>query len=211
MIELNLLPKELRKKKRRQMPNIKPVPIAIGVVAVLVFTHLLLALLVMNNSNLLKTLKSKWEQMAPQRETTERIAKETNELEKRVTAVRMLAKPQLNWARIMSGLNQAMIPNVWLSDFRLLFNGRPYAIGGKDKRPTTLVLTGYALGTSEEATSTVARFINSLKRNNDFFMYFDAIELKDMKNTSVAGSESMAFNLLCEFKKPAEPAKKAKR
>jgi len=208
MIELNLLPKELRKKRKRQMPDIKPVPIAAGVAAVLVFTHIVLVLMAANDNNLLKELKAKWEQMAPQREMTEKIARETNELEKRVTAVRMLAKPALDWARLMSGLNQAMIPSVWLADLRVFFNGRPYNLGAKDQKPTTLVLAGYALGRSEEATSTAARFINSLKGAGDFYGYFDEIELKNLKKVTVSGSEAMLFNLVCEFSKPKKPGKK---
>ncbi|MEA3489206.1 MAG: PilN domain-containing protein [Candidatus Omnitrophota bacterium] len=209
MIELNLLPRELRKKKKRQMPDIKPVPILVGVAGVLVLVHILLALLVINNGILLKTLKKKWERMKPQKEMTDRIARETSELEKRVTAVRALAKPDLSWTTLLSGLNQAMIPNVWLSDLRLSFGGRAYSIRKEGQVPTQLNLTGYALGKSEEATSAVARFINSLKRNKIFFDYFKDVELQNMRSSTVAGEEVMNFNLKCDFKKPEEKSETA--
>lgn len=211
MFELNLLPPELRTKKKAQMPEIKPVPILIGVAGVLIFMHFALAVLAMNNAHTLRNLGKKWEEMRPQKEITDRIARETNELERKVAAVRAIAKPKVSWTRLLSGLNDAMTPTVWLSDFKLLFGGKGYRSGKAGDVPTKLILTGYALGRSDVATATVAKFINSLKRSKDFFGYFDTIELLTMKSGSVAGEEVMVFNLTCAFKQPEEPAKPVKK
>ncbi|MFH1552650.1 MAG: hypothetical protein ABID83_03310 [Candidatus Omnitrophota bacterium] len=209
MIELNLLPKELRKKKKppAQLPRIPVLPIAAGVAVVLVVMHILFVLFVMNNNRLSRTLKAKWEQIQPEREKTESIARETNALQRRITAVKEVSRPEISWARLLSGLSQAMIPNVWLSDFELKFDGRAYNIKKGSERPTTLILTGYALGKSEAATTAVAKLINSLKRDKDFSEYFADVELQDMRTHEIAGEEAMAFSLACDFKKQAKPVK----
>jgi hypothetical protein len=114
---------------------------------------------------------------------------------------------------VLSGLNQAIIPNVWLSEFNLQFNGRPYSIKRGDELPTALVLKGYAVGNSEAATTTVAKFITSLKKNKDFSHYFGDVELQNMRGQVMDGEEVMMFTLSCKFSessKPSAPGKKKK-
>ncbi|MDP8298961.1 MAG: hypothetical protein P9L88_03575 [Candidatus Tantalella remota] len=214
MIELNLLPKELRKRKKKkerssggpaiELPKLPLIPIVVGLLGVLIVAHLLFSLLVMNKSGLAKTLKGKWQEMQPQKEKTDAIARETNELDKKITAVRRIAKPDLSWTRVLSGLNQAIIPNVWLSEFALEFNGRAYSIKRGDEPPTSLVLKGYAVGKSGVATTTVAKFITSLKKNKDFSAYFDEVELENMRGQVIDGQEVMMFRLSCKFRGPTK-------
>ena len=128
-------------------------------------------------------------------------------------AIRKIAKPGISWAKILSGLNQAMIPNAWLSDFKLTFKTGGKRKGDEIGAPISLDLTGYAVGRSEVAMPTVGRFMESLKENKDFVEYFSEIELEDIRNYVISGEEVMLFKLVCEFKteeKPA-PAKKQKQ
>ncbi|MGD2279420.1 MAG: hypothetical protein PVH45_04940 [Candidatus Omnitrophota bacterium] len=202
MIELNLLPKELRKvkKKATALPAIPVMPVCIGVVAVLVVVHLTFLLLINNNRGLSVKLTENWNQMQPQKKKTDAFFTELNKLQKRVEAIREIAKPDLSWAKILSGLNQAIVANVWLSDFKLTFKN-----GGRrdeeQKLPVSLDLTGYAVGRSEVALPTVGRFMESLKNNKDFSGYFEEIELEDIRNFNISGEEVMMFKLVCHFKK----------
>ena len=207
MIELNLLPKEMRRKKRKvELPSIPFLQIAIGIVAFLIVCHILIVTLLFFRSGSLKRLKAEWETMQPQKKATDKVARETNELEKRIAAIRKIAKPDLSWTKLLSGLNQAMIPGIWFSNLQLEFKGKSYnpKTGGN---PTALVLTGYALGKSEVGTASVARLINSLKRSKDFSGYFSEIELENMNAKKFEGEEAMFFRLECTFKQP--PKKKA--
>ncbi len=203
MIELNLLPAELRKKKKRAEPALKiPVlPIAVCVAGALIVIHLWVILLVKNKRDLSISLREKWDQMQPQREKTEKITKGIDEFQERIRAIKRIAKPGLDWSQLLTGLNQAVIPNIWLSDFEVKFREK----GGKGQKisssPVRLDITGYALGKSEETTSLVAKFITSLKRNKGFSVYFEDIELEDMRNLQIAGEEAMMFRLNCRFKK----------
>jgi hypothetical protein len=212
MIELNLLPKELRKKKKKAvaMPTIPVIPICIGVVSLLIVTHLLLIFLIKNNRDLSKKLTNNWSQMKPQKEKTDAFFNELNSLQKRVEAIRKIAKPGLSWARLLSGLNQAMIPNVWLSEFKLRFQTQGRRLAKEKGMPVSLDLMGYAVGRSETALPTVGRFMESLKKIKDFSDYFDEIELEDIRNYVISGEEVMMFKLVCKFK-TEEPAAKPKK
>ncbi|MBD3296541.1 MAG: hypothetical protein GF392_04170 [Candidatus Omnitrophica bacterium] len=202
MIELNLLPKEFRKKKKKQIeiPELPYLPIAGGVLALFVVVHIALIVFTGNNRRLADKLSVKWQNMRPQREKTEKIAKEINALQKRVAAVRKIAKPDLDWARLLSGLNEAVIPNIWLAEFNVSTDGRSQGEGD----PQALMLSGFAVGRSETAMSTVGRFMESLKSNEDFFRYFDDIELQHIKNTDIAGQEAMMFKFSCAFMEIAD-------
>ncbi len=209
MIELNLLPKELRRKRKKrkaaELPKIPIFPITVGVLAALFVTYLVLMFLARSNRKLSVTLTTKWEQMQPQREKTDNIAKEINALDKRVEAMRKISKPELEWARLLGGLNQAVIANVWLSEFQMRTTRTGEGRGGQDI-PVSLDLTGYALGKSEIAMSTVGRFMESLKRSRDFSDYFEEIELQNIRNAMISGDEVMMFKLICRFKAAEQPA-----
>ncbi|MFQ5952369.1 MAG: PilN domain-containing protein [Candidatus Omnitrophota bacterium] len=209
MIELNLLPKELRRKKKKKptaMPEIPVIPICIGVVCLLLVTHLTLIFLTKNNRDLSVTLKNNWDQMKPQKEKTDKFFTEMHDLQRRVEAVRLIAKPELSWAKLLNGLNQAMIPNIWLSDLKLTFEK-----GERREKPVSLDLTGYALGRSDVALPTVGRFMESLKKNKNFSPYFEEIELEDMRNYVISGEEVMMFRLDCRFKRKEQPKPKEKK
>ena len=174
MIELNLLPKELRKVKKKvtALPTIPVLPVCIGVVAVLIVVHLTFLLLINNNRGLSVRLTENWNQMQPQKKKTDAFFTELNNLQKRVEAIREIAKPDLSYAKILSGLNQAMVANIWLSDFKLTFTTGGGRKAKEEKLPISLDLTGYAVGRSEVALPTVGRFMESLENNKDFSGYF---------------------------------------
>ncbi len=200
MLELNLLPKELRKVRKKkassvQMPNIPIMPVLVGIVTVLIGVHFLLMFFAGNRKEELKVLKSRWKQMQPQREKTENVYNEIATLEKKVASIRKIAKPDLDWAKLLSGLNRAVIEGVWLSEFELK-KGTKKSVNALD----SLFVAGFALGKSESATAIVARFISSLKKSADFMVYFEDIELQNMKAHNVAGTGVMMFQLDCQFK-----------
>ena len=192
------------------MPDIPVIPIAIGVLAALIIIHTLSLFLFYNNQNLSKSLQNKWEQMEPQRVKTEKVTKEINGLREKTEAVRLIAEPQLNVAKLLNGLNRAMIPNIWLSKMEMELieekSGRGKSL--TYTRDRVLDITGFALGKSEIATSNVAKFITSLKGNKKFSEYFDDIELENMQNRELLGEEVMRFKLLCKFKEKYLPKKK---
>ena len=205
MIELNLLPKELRKKKKRQiqmpkLPKLPALPAAIAVIAVLIIIHVLMSLMVMTNKKNFAMLDKKWQQMKPQRERTEKLAREINAIEKRNAAVKKISKPDLEWSRLLSGLNQAVIPKIWLSLFELSFRSTAGKKVTISDLPVSLKLIGYALGKSEEATATVAKFINSLEENLHFGSCFEEVELRNMRSNNIAEEEVMMFELNCLFR-----------
>lgn len=210
MIELNLLPKELRKVKRvsMQLEKIPVAKIAIAVLLGLIALHLLLIFFDAQNHSILKKLTAEWNNMQGQREETGKLTREIIALEKKLEAVRGITESEFNWAKLLSGLNNSVIPNIWLSKLELTFQDfkKKEKKGASEKVPIAVSITGYALGSSQEATSIVAKFITSLKKNTEFSDYFREIELHNMVAREVDGKEVMRFVLNCRLKS-ADPEK----
>ncbi len=198
MIELNLLPKEFRKKKKHSaiIPSLPSLPIAAGVLAVFIALNFILGFFDMNSRNSLAVLNEKWDSMRPEREKTEKLTNEISSLEKRVAAIRKIAKPDLNWTKLLEGLSQAVIPNIWVSGFELK-SAKP---NGSSKDKGFIEIEGYALGKSEQATRLVSKFISNLEGIKEFSDSFETIELKNINKREFAEEEVMLFKLYCNFK-----------
>jgi len=210
MIELNLLPKELRKVKRvsLQLEDIPVAKIAIAVLSGLIVLHLLLILFDARNHSILKKLTAEWDGMEEQREETGKLTEEIIALEKKLEAVGNITESDFNWTKLLSGLNNSVIPNIWISGLELTFQDskKKGKRKGSEKVPTAVSITGYALGSSQEATSIVAKFITSLKENTEFSDYFREIALQNMRMNEIDGKEVMMFVLACHLKS-ADPEK----
>lgn len=208
MIELNLLPPERKQKIRKKANiNIPVAPVCVTLAAGLILIHILVLLLQMNSRGLAGELAIKWEQMKIQKDRTDLLAKESAGLRNKLDAIKRISETDIDWTRLLSGLNNAIIPNVWLVNFQPSM-GKSSA--NKD-RPVALKLSGYALGSSESATSTVGRFIKSLEAENNFMYYFSEIELVGVKGRVVSGEQAMSFDLICEVKEKGPEEKPLKR
>ena len=211
MIEINLLPEELKKKKKVKAPKpeagaapsfsfsfkIQLLPTCLGVLGGILLLNFIVTLLTSMNVNSSYGMQDEWKGLKPQKEIIDRIKSKSMALKKRLNSIRRIAHPELEWTRLLSGLNQAVIPDVWLTSFKPTL--APQGTEGKTM-PLSLSLEGYAVGKSETATSTVAKFINSLKNNKDFFGYFDDVELQDIRSSKISDQEAMKFKLVCKFK-----------
>jgi hypothetical protein len=213
MIEIDLLPKELRAKKKtiggEGVFDLYAMPAA----AVVVFTALLVWVFIAffegGKSRRVDELYSKWEEIKPQKQRFDQLSAEIAEVEKALEFVKKISKTEINWSKLLGGLNEAVTPGMWLSRLNLEGKGKTFDYKSPTDVPERLILTGYVIGNSEVATAGVARFIASLKETKDFEDFFEEIELLDMRSQELSGEDTMFFRLKCEFKKKevvAEPA-----
>jgi len=204
VIELNLLPKEMRKPERPVLPEMPVLPISIGVLALLVFVSVVLFLSINLKKGGVSGLTKQWDALGPQRTVVEKIVRDIQDLESREKAISELAAYKLDWSELLSGLNQSMIANVWLFEFKPVLAKKKTTRGKGPKKeaelPASLDLTGYAFGKSEAATSTVAKFINSLKNHKEFSKYFEEIGLDSVRKQVYKDEDVMRFKLICKFK-----------
>jgi len=225
MIELNLLPQELKRKKRTlELPEIPIIPIAACIIGALVFVQLFLGGLILMSKAQLTGLEKTWQSLAPEKAELDNIKKELASRARMTEAIDGLIEEQPNWARLLNEMSNSLTPNIWLTELECgeetekhprraakLPERRAVAKGSKKPGPAgpdglvepkggILIISGFAAGRGEETTANVARFIRSLKENEGFFRDFADVELVSMKKSVVEKQDVMNFTLACKYR-----------
>jgi len=215
MIELNLLPEEVRKKRAKiELPDLPLIPIGAALVGAMVIIQLLLGGLIFLNQKEKARLDKEWEELLPKKVKLDAIKKEISDLGKKVQSIEYLMEKRLNWARLLDELSASLTANIWLTELaysekiekRKTFSSRAQ-LGGK-KAPKakeesflirTLTLSGRASLKGEEAPAYIGRFTEALKANKDFSKHFSEIEPGPIKKGTVEKEEVMNFTVICKF------------
>ena len=207
MIELNLLPEELRKKKKKfEMPEIPVVTIAVVFIGFLAVIQLLLGGWILMSKRQLVVLDTEWKALAPDKAELDGIKKVLLSAGRKTNAIEALIAERLSWARLLNELSNSLSANIWLTE--LAYRKNPAGPSGRasagDPVEESLMLSGSAVARGEQATQDIARFIKALKANKNFFKYFDDIELVSIKKGLHTDKELMNFTLACKFKSNPE-------
>lgn len=213
MIEINLLPKELRKRKL-ELPNIFTHISFISVVAFILGIHLLLVIATTMKARKLDSYEKRWQEILPKKEEADKLKDELTEMRGKIDTVDSLVRGRISWAKKLSDLSDAIIHGVWLNRLWLerkivLEKAESTKSGeggaGADAAPKkvivkTLHLNGSVIATGGEETAAIGRFIRGLKNNKGYFADFKEIEATSIQRSHLKDVEVMDFELLCYFK-----------
>ena len=221
MIELNLLPQELRKQRKKiELPDLPLIPISAAIIGALVVIQLVLGFLIMVSNKQLTSAEKTWKVLAPKKAEFDKIKKEIALTAQKTNAIEGLITDRFNWASFLNELSNSLTANIWLTE--LSYNEQKTtaqpsskkkkrkAVIEASKQPTEqsverfLMMSGAASGKDEEGTAYIARFIKSLKNNKGFFSNFDDVELVSIKKGTVSGKDVMNFSISCKFKQESE-------
>lgn len=224
MLEINLLPEELRK-SRRAAPkieiknvNIEKLPLFnIVMIAAGIFVAVQVAVFgigLLGNAAL-HSLERKYKDILPAKTEADKLNAQASVMSNKVKAIDELMVKRFSWAKKLGSLNDALTPGIWLTqleyDEKLVERPRAGAAAQKAKesqgKPAMekvleryLIISGAASSMGEEGTALIGRFIKSLKENASFYSDFNDIELGNIKREQVAGQEVMNFKITCLFK-----------
>lgn len=125
MIEINLLPDELKKKDTRFKKfdlahlDLKGLPvfkIAIGVIGILAVVHgLLFAVAAYSNVNL-KELAKKQNELLPNTKEAQILKERSQMMVRKVGAINELMVKRFSWAKKLDALGDSMTPGIWLTE-----------------------------------------------------------------------------------------------
>ena len=222
MIELNLLPQEFRRKKRKkiELPKLPIIPFAVVIFGILIVLQVSLMGITLMLKSREARLEKRWEEIRPKKIELDKLKKEIGDINKQSDAINELMKERVLWSKILNEISSSITPNIWLTaiSYDEKAEKRPVkktakkvpAKSARKKSKTketyetyavrTLLISGNAAGRGEEAPAYIARFINALKKDKTFSVYFEDIEPVSMKKMQVAGEEVMDFTLSCTFK-----------
>ncbi len=206
MLEINLLPKE-HKKKKIELPELPFLPLLAGVLGLVVEVHLLFTLSLNLKTRTLRRLEKRWHEILPEKKNADNVIALLTSMRSKINTVDELIKGRLIWAKKLSDLSDAIIPGIWLN--RLWIETKVVSLRQRNERGEiqaeavtvkTLHLNGGVIVTGGEETAAVGKFMWSLKNNAGFFEDFSEIESAYMQRNELKGAEVMDFELICYFK-----------
>ncbi|MFH1655608.1 MAG: PilN domain-containing protein [Candidatus Omnitrophota bacterium] len=190
MIEVNLLPPELRKKEPKFMLAIpKETLYFVGgvVIAILVLMHIILIsnLIVKKAKN--SNLNRKKQQILPYREKLDGIEDEQGRIYDKIRSIDKLTKKgRINWTRKLNIISDALPQGVWLR--RIEFTG------------AELIIEGSSVSLKNQEVILINNFTTALKNNEDFSSDFQNIELGSIKRRPIKDIEVADFVLTTKLK-----------
>jgi hypothetical protein len=172
VIEINLLPEELKKKKRSaskidtSMINLSNLPvtnIVMAAVGALLAIQLMLFMTGVISGSTFNSLERKYKDILPKKQETEKLKVQVDNTNKKVIAIDELMVKRFSWEKKLGALSDSMIPGIWLTelqyDEKLVSVPKPASADPTKKRggqatenvlSRYLVLSGAAFSMGEE-------------------------------------------------------------
>jgi Tfp pilus assembly protein PilN len=192
MIEINLLPEELRNRvikplKQVKGANLKKFDPKLLVVLVplifllLILAHIYLAFLLSVRSHKLNTLKAKWESSFPQRKTLEEFNAEHDRISSGTKEMEKFLSERINWGEKLFKLSTSLPEGVWLES--LFVNKKEFYLKGK------------AVSLKKEEVSLIRNYVEGIKADSNFMKHFVSLELASIQKSSIGAYQVADFSL----------------
>lgn len=197
MIEIDLLPSELRKKKKlpfevERIFNKKLLYFVLG--ALLIF-HLFLHAIDLINIKRLNSINKNWQALSAQKKQIDQLQGELSQINKKVPLLEQLIKNRVSLSEKLNRLSDLIITGIWLNELGL--EGQKTAEG---KVTQSLIIRGSAASRIKNEPALIGRFMQNLKDDPSFSQDFSEIELGPITKRQISQTEIMDFILICRFK-----------
>lgn len=194
MLEINLIPSSLRKKRKGRLWlqgfNI-PLEVIIGLggglVILLILVHIGLLFVNMRQIALHKKLQQEGQSLAPGRANVERAVNELRSLQgKQKAAENVVSGEKISWSQKLNILSDNLPRGVWLKRIRLEAEG--------------LSIEGSAISEGGEEMINVHRFTAGLKGQKEFLEHFTDLELGSIQRRKIKHIEVADFVITARLK-----------
>ena len=192
MIEINLLPEEMRRRKGPQFNfNLEPGNIKIiagsAVAGILILLIVFLSLGSVIRKGQTRGLLAKEQAITAQTTDIEAINSEISILRARMSVLAQIAKRRFLWAEKLNDLSGLMLPGIWLT--------RIYT-DSQDR----LVIEGSVISKKEEAMASVGKFMKNIREDDSFFRDFSDVKLESVQRKNTDERDVVDFNIALYFR-----------
>jgi hypothetical protein len=193
MIEINLLPEEMRRKKRASfklnlaiMGKVKFLAggIALGV---LVFLVIFLSMGSSVRKKQIIGLMAEERNIEPLRARVESVDKEVSVLKTKMAVLDEITKRRFLWARKLNEISDIALTGIW---FRRIYTDSNLR----------LIIEGSVISKEEEAMATVGKFMKDMGEHISFFEDFRDIKLETVQKNSMDDRDAVDFTIALYFK-----------
>lgn len=196
MIVINLVPVELRKRKKHialkkskvRLPREAVVGVVGGCLLLLVCAHVALQGVIFSKQVKFKSIQEQKEALAAQKAAVDRVMSELNHRRERVKSVEAVTVAErILWAQKLNLISDNVPPGVWLTRV------------ARDE--DNLVIQGTAVSRDGNEMISIHNFQSNLNHTEPFARDFDHIELDMIKSRRIQGVKVSDFTIIGELRK----------
>ncbi|PIQ89013.1 MAG: hypothetical protein COV72_05060 [Candidatus Omnitrophica bacterium CG11_big_fil_rev_8_21_14_0_20_42_13] len=182
MIEINLLPENLRLSKAKKGIDFDAVVyFAKLALIVLVGLHVLLLFSVLFYKYRVSSLGREWSHISSKNADVIKLKKDVEGLEARLGITNKLAVEKSRWARRLNSLSLLLPKGIWFNRMR--------ASDG------ILDITGSVISLKGEEVDSLHKFLQALKKDKFFYSGFKSMEIVSIVRSNVSGVEVIDFSI----------------
>ena len=188
MIEINLLPAQLRKKKRilPKLPSKVFLLLPSVIIGVLICLHIIFLVVGILLKNQVSSLDRQLQAISGQKKEADSIKMQLGLMEGKLGGITQIAESRLLWAQKLNKISDNLSLGLWLT--RLSINDK------------TFTLEGSVVSLKSEEMSLVRKFLQDLKNDNSFFADFIALDLKSIQRRFIKVIEVVDFIIIGTLK-----------
>ena len=195
MIEINLVPEHLRKKRNSQgltggdvkLPKETLIGLGGGVVALLLVLHILFQVFITTRFVQHRNYKSELDKIMPEKIKVDKILQELKALQAKAKNMDKITEgSNIVWSEKMQGISDNLTRGAWLNRITLENNA--------------LFIHGSSVSKDKAEMINVHKFTSSLKESEDFMKDFSNIELELIKSRKINVTQTADFIIKADLK-----------
>ncbi|TBR15199.1 hypothetical protein EPO66_06120 [bacterium] len=189
MIEINLLPEELKAKVKKSsvenQPDYTPF-IAILLIGSIILINLVLGVNSLAKTGQVKSLNAKWKKMLPQAKASEEFKRGFISSPEDAGIISQLLSGKISWPRKLNEMCLSLPSGIWLTN--LSVNDKAFA------------LSCTVISLQKDEMSLINKFIDGLRQDKDFFADFKKLELGSVQRKVIGSYDVIDFAVMGELK-----------
>nr|MBU1327970.1 PilN domain-containing protein [Candidatus Omnitrophota bacterium] len=192
MIEINLLPEELRKKKSEPYFNLNIEAeklkfwIGGGAVGILILIVTMLFLGSFIRKAQINGLLAREKNFSSRLSQIDSVNKEIAVLKAKMSILDQLTKRKFLWTEKLNRLSDLVLPGIWFT----------HVYTDSENR---LIIEGSVFSKSEEAMASVGKFMKNVKDDQQFFKDFNNIKLESVQRKNKEERDMVDFKIALYF------------
>lgn len=192
MIEINLLPERLRKRKKLRSLDLS-LPLdklmmwsGIGVIGIMVLIVLVFFTGTLLRGHQISRLVHKEKNFTARFLQIESVNKEMAVVKAKMKALDELTKRKFLWAEKLNQLSDLVLPGIW---FTAVYTDSEHS----------LIIEGSVVSKAEEEMASVGKFMKNLREDEQFFKDFKNIKLESVERSSNENRDIVEFKIALYF------------
>ncbi len=197
MIEIDLLPAELRERKKKlPLGKVFKKRTLIAILAGLVVFQLFLQALIAVTNNRINKLQQTWQGLSSQKAQIDQLKAGLAGTSAKVPLIEQLISNRLLWSKQLNKISDLLTAGIWLNELSINKETAKPSVKARE----SLIIQGSAASLKRDEPALIGRFMQNLKDDSSFSAHFSEIELGPIKKRQIGQTEVMDFTLICRFK-----------